>query len=322
MDQLLEQLEALGEHLAPLLERRGISVESITPIGLLGAGAQSSVFSILIDGRHHVLKAYQNSDSFDRELKNHRKLSQPPRVILTSRKDQNSMHLDLLLTAVPSGRTLNSSDLTDRVRDQLAEQLLHLHRLRRRQPVRVELQLARFHRVAGPALRQIEIVSPQQATAARAIMTGAETYFNKYRGHFVVKKTVLHGDLWWSNIIVTPEDVYLIDWENVKSGDVLEDLAKLRVLMDYAYHRPNSPRFWAGRRQPQRADWFIQGMADQHGRELPDPSIAIRLPFYLILAALTHIKNLYLMAQENWPVTAEETRWQIDNLHRFWNMTK
>src|SRR5437764_263431 len=121
---VLEELEA---RLGPELERRGIKVESLQPIGLLGRGINSSVFSLLINHRYHVIKLFHERASFTRELRNHRRLIWPPKILLTSRQADNSLGYDFIITEVPKGVSFNSEHLLEWVQARLGEHLLELH---------------------------------------------------------------------------------------------------------------------------------------------------------------------------------------------------
>lgn len=288
----LDQLEELETEIVPLLERRGIQVEAIQPIGLLGRGATSSVFSVLINHRYHVLKVCGTPANFDTELRNLRRLLWPPKVVLISRHFENSLGVDLMITEVPQGREMNSDDLSETIMNKLADQLLDLHRLRRRlvDPGQVA---SRLDRLRAGALAAAAEFTPDLAPDITAVWAEAAAYLKKHQAHFAVKKSLIHGDLWWSNIIVSHDEVYLIDWESLATRDYLEDIARFRVMLDYFHlHESHQRSFWTTRRNPAAANRFVQGIINRYRTDLPDPGVDRRFKFYLALRGFIYLRDL------------------------------
>lgn len=288
----LDQLEELETKIVPLLERRGITVEAIQPIGLLGRGATSSVFSLLINHKYHVLKVCGTSANFETEVRNLRRLVWPPKVILISRHFENSLGVDLMITEVPKGQEMNSEDLSEWIMDQFATHLLELHRLRRRL-VEPEQLANRLKRNRAGALAAVAQYAPELAAESTVIWDEAADYLRKHQSHFVVKKSLIHGDLWWSNVIVSHDHVYLIDFESLQTRDYLEDLARFRVMLDYFHlHEPIQRSFWTGARNPGAANRFFLGIIDRYRSDLPDPDVNLRLKFYLAFRSFIYLHDL------------------------------
>src|SRR5260221_14145309 len=127
----LDQLEQLESRVVPLLKRRGIEVQDIQPIGLLGKGQYSTVFSLLINNQYHVLKVYMDPASYTREMRNRKRLIWPSPIVLSSKRNENSLGYDIVITKVPEGEKFTSDFLLEWVMEKLADHLLELHRIRR-----------------------------------------------------------------------------------------------------------------------------------------------------------------------------------------------
>lgn len=318
IDFNLDQLEELEERIVPLLQRRNIAVEAIQPIGLLGKGAHSLVYSLLINDAHHVLKVYLRRESYDQEVRNLRKLSSPPKIILNSRRSENSLGYDLIITRVPVGRAMTSEYMQDWVKDRLGHHLVELHRIRRRRKIDINHLLKRLERFRHRALMAVTEMVPERAEAVAEICTQLERQIKLDRKQLEINRSLLHGDLWWNNVIVTPDEVYLIDWESVHTGDAMEDLAMFRGLIDCVYPYPNAPAFWVAERSPEQADLFLDGIIDLYRSEL-GPSVDKRFKIYFALFSLMRLRVMYDLNRSTSPLNIPElTSWLVEDLIRIW----
>jgi thiamine kinase-like enzyme len=318
VDFNLDQLEELEERIVPLLQRRGIEVEAIQPIGLLGKGAHSLVYSLLINDAHHVLKIYLRRESYEQEVRNLRKLASVSKVILNSRRTENSLKYDLIMTRVPVGRAMTSEHLQDWVRDHLGHHLVELHRIRRRRKVDINYLLKRLERFRHRAVAAVTDMDPKNAEAVAKICNELEHQIKLERKNLEINRSLLHGDLWWNNIIVTSDEVYLIDWESVHTGDAMEDLAMFRGLIDCVYPYPNAPRFWVGERQPEQVDQFLDGIINLYRTEL-GPAVDKRLKIYFALFSLMRLRVMQdLNRQQTLLDIPELTSWLASDLIRVW----
>lgn len=310
-----EVLEALESKLLPLLTRRGIVVEHIQPIGIIGRGASSTVFSLLINGKYHVLKLYYSHTSYLREQRNRRKLIWPPRIVLASRKNENSLGYDLVITEVPQGTSFNSEHLLDWVQERMGRHLIELHRLRRSRKVSTAGLLRALADVENGALKAGEMYGPGGAERIAGIIAEARAWLNHHQKTMRVVSSVLHNDLWWDNIIVAKDDVFLIDWESMKTGDYAEDLAFGRVMMDYV--SPDNPqhKFWRIVRNEDVSNRYWSGIITMYQHEFDDESLPERLKFYLVLQTLRRLSDI---AYSDSPLNTVLLHIWIDQLPGFW----
>ena len=284
--------EELERRLLPVLKRRGLSVESIQLIGLLGRGASSSVFSLLINHKYYVLKLYYSHTSFLREMRNRRRLIWPPRVFLTSHQNENSLGYDLVITEVPEGGTFNSTHLVEWVQEKMAEHLTELHRLRRKQRVSIS-GLRRSINDTEHGARKAAIEYGEGAEAlVNDILHKARVYLEHNSAVLRVQGSLLHNDLWWDNIIIAKDDVYLVDWESMRVGDYAEDLAFMRVMIDFTPGYDAKRSFWRTSRDEAVANRFFAGIVEQYRHFFDDDQIDDRLRFYLVLQTLRRLSDI------------------------------
>lgn len=308
-------LEELEHRLLPLLTRFGIAVEQIQPIGIIGRGASSTVFSLLINSKYHVLKVYSSHTSFLREQRNRRRLIWPPRIVLASRQNENSLGYDLVITEVPEGRSFNSEHLLDWVQEKMGRHLLELHRLRRARKVGTPGLSRALDDVLDGALKAGDIYGPSGREIISGVIDDVRTWLNHNSALMRVRSSVLHNDLWWDNIIVAKDDIFLIDWESMKTGDYAEDLAFSRVMMDYVSPRYPEHKFWRTQRKEDIADRFWNGIVNMYAHEFEDESLPDRLRFYLVLQTLRRLSD---MAYRDFAPNVELITIWINQLPGFW----
>lgn len=315
----LEKLEELETRIVPLLHRRSVDVQEIYPMGSLGRGAHSSVFSLLINNEYYVLKYYTRPESFEREIANHRKLHNPPQILLSSRYNDNSLHGDILITKVPEGKEFSSDHLTAAIQNKLASHLIELHRVTRHRQVSVRLLEKRLARTRQAMLKVVGLVAPEKTKEMSAIYDQTETFLERHQSQLAVQKRLVHGDLWWGNIIVAKDDVYLVDWETIRSADYLEDIASLRVMIDHVRLEENRT-FWKTKRQIEEADKFFWGIIKHYSNELPDPDIHQRLGFYLMLHSFLKLKSMLPFLDRE--VIRQRCHYLIEDTPKLWHAAR
>jgi hypothetical protein len=309
-------LEELEDRLVPLLTRRGIQIESIQPIGLIGRGASSSVFSLLINGHYHVLKLYYSHTSYLREQRNRRRLIWPPKLLLSSKQNDNSLGYDVVVTEVPEGTTFNSNHLLAWVQDRLGGHLIELHRIKRARRVSTVGLRTAVSDVADGAMKAAEVHGGQAPALIASLVAQLPEWLNKHSAAMRVTSSLLHNDLWWDNIVIAKDDVYLIDWESMKTGDYAEDLAFARVMMDYQPPYYKERKFWQTSRNEGVADRFWAGIVDRYRQEFEDETIHDRLRFYLVLQTLRRLSD---MGYSDLEPNRDLLKIWIDQLPLFWD---
>lgn len=288
--EVVAQLEL---DLTSALLQQGMMVTSIQLIAHKGSGYSSSVFSVLIDERYHILKVYRDNSAYEREIHHLRREIPLDRFFFVWPAQLHRYHYDIVILEVPEGDEMRSGDLTPAVNTALANCFLRLHSLREDEYVSPESMALRVQEksisVMAHAADYAELIAADVAQA----LADAVAYLERHRSDFEVQSSHCHGDPWWGNIIVAAEDVYLIDWEGSKLDDYVEDLAKFRVMIEY--ERPQEPQsFWDQSQDRAKIDGFMDDLLDRYEEHFVEPNLRGRFGFYcLYLAAVVFGDNFY-----------------------------
>jgi len=277
-----EQLVQLELDLIEILRRQGMAIEEIKLIGLKGSGDFSSVFAIMINGVHHVLKVYRLEESFKREIRHLRRQIPKDRFFFVWSAKRNRFNYYITVIEVPDGNNLSERMLTPVVSERLGDILINLH----------SLQYAKKRITAAEIRRTLEEIRPLavehgglfpaigEARIDEIIQAGLD-YLERHSAKFRVRRSRTHGDLWWANVIVAEEDVYLVDWENLGRDDYCRDLAFFRI-MAY-YERSVAPvTMWDGEPDDAELDAFYKPILDRYPETFDDQFFWQRYGFYAL----------------------------------------
>ncbi|HVQ44393.1 MAG TPA: aminoglycoside phosphotransferase family protein [Candidatus Saccharimonadia bacterium] len=278
------------EELLATLRAQGLMPSSLRLIGLLGVGNNATVFSATIDGVYHVLKVYSSKTRMHAELRHLRKITPPDRQLFIWEEPQEGSIFHFFIVEMPPGHQLRSADLTPPRMQALVEQMVELHRVRFKQRVSVTSLRHRL-RQCKIALDQWTALGLDQAQYQQ-LFRDLERLLDEHAEAFRVKKSRIHGDLWWPNIIATPTGAYLIDWDEVRRADAAEDIAKLRIEVWFSQNAfPSRNFFWSAANHGARLQALMRQITAAHEAEFGD-DLLVRLRFYLPLYGLYQLAKL------------------------------
>jgi hypothetical protein len=287
-----EEIAELEQELTAELKHEGLPVESLQLIGVKGSGSHSTVFSVLIDGHYHVLKVYLEKNALERELKQLRQNIPLDRFFFVWPAHHHRFRYDIVIIEVPEGEAMRSSDLTPKVAAGLAESLIRLHQITSDEIVDQVSIEQRYDEVAEIALVHAKALPDFDEAALKVSLEAGRKFLESHPDLLSVPARQVHGDPWWANIIVAAEEVYLIDWENVKFDDYTEDLAKFRVLMDYIRHEL-PPTFWDRPSDRELADPFMEQIFSAYDEVFKDPTMRRRFAFYCLYFGVVVFADYY-----------------------------
>lgn len=280
----------LLEELLVKLRAQGLMPSSLRLIGLLGVGNNATVFSATIDGVHHVLKVYASKSRMNIELKHLRKITSPDTQLFIFKDEMDSFNFNFFIIEMPQGWQLKSADLTPARSQSLADQLVWLHRVRFKQQVSVTTLKRRLQQ-CRVALDQIEELGLDRVKY-RKILNDLRHLLIENAESFRVQKSRIHGDLWWPNIVATSDDVYMIDWDEVRRADAAEDIAKLRIHLWFSKNAfPSRDFFWSAADHGTKVATLMRHITTTHQLAFDD-NVLLRLRFYLPLYGLHEIAKL------------------------------
>jgi thiamine kinase-like enzyme len=295
-------LAELELQLMGILAGQGLLAAEVRLIGLLGKGSRATVFSVLVNGVHHVLKVYDSRESWQQELKNLRKVTPRDRLVLPWRGEAGGQALNLVIIEVPEGRQLTSERLSDAVGASLAARMAELHRLRYRQLVSVAAMRESLDHLRDPFLAHVEQMG-REVGPYEALLETLRRRLTEEVAVFRVRKVRVHGDLWWPNVVAAQEGVYLVDWESVRRGDAAEDIAKFRFYLHYPRnYQPSSVFFWQAAEDGEKVGAMMKVLVERHGEVAGDTSLMERLKLYLPYLAVRELAHRYLGSHFEAPV--------------------
>lgn len=288
-DQLIE----LEKDLIEELTAQGLAIEEIRLIGLKGHGYHATVFSVLINGVHHVLKIYREPEAFAREVKHLHKVIPKQRFLFVWKAELNRMGYNIVITEVPDGHEMGPRNLTPEIAKSLAEHSIGLHSIKSRHKISVKSLKVRFEELRPSVVAHAKEYDDLNPDELSALIDEAKAYLEENNKHFRRRKSRTHGDLWWANVIVAEEDVYLIDWERLRMADYCEDLAKFTVLFNIV--RPTEPRtFWSGGQpQPEALEQFLGVIHKAYRTRFPNTFFEGRYGIYCLLYGLKQFGDYY-----------------------------
>jgi aminoglycoside phosphotransferase (APT) family kinase protein len=235
--------------------------------------------------------------------------------VLASRAAQNDLACDFVLTAAPAGRSFVSTDLNDQTGSNLSRHLIRLHRTKRSRLV----SIAGLHRsiadTQAGALEAARSGGESSISALAELILELHAYIDAHATLFRTRQSLLHNDVWWDNIIVTPNDVYLIDWEWMSTGDYLVDISYARVMLMFRPVHNHAREFWQGLPDESVANQFFTKLVASHRLEFGDSTINERLPFYLALQTLRRLSDY---AAGTYGVLPPLRDYWLHTLPKFW----
>lgn len=284
----LPQLEL---DLIDILIGQGLSVQEIRLIGLLGEGTRASVYSVMLDGVYHVLKVYDSRESLRAELRHLRRMIPKDRFLFWWEAKVDGHNINLAISEVPEGTNFTSAKLTEQTGEVLALKMAELHRIRYRQKVSVTSLRDQLERYSELFLKHIEVLGRDLAPY-EALVDRLRQQLTTNDELFRTNKVRVHGDMWWPNIIVAKEDVYLIDWESVRRGDAAEDIAKLRIFLYGA--RRGLAYFWNDPADGPKLAKLMQQIVQVHGDVTGDLNLIERLKYFLPYMCIHELGGRYV----------------------------
>lgn len=277
-----EQLDQLELDLIEILRAQGMAIEEIKLIGLKGSGDFSSVFAIDINGVHHVLKVYRLEESFQREIRHLRRQIPKDRFFFVWSARRNRFNYFITVIEVPDGNSLSERMLTPVVSEHLGDVLLNLHSLKStKRRVAITDVRTRLEEVRPWAIEHGSLYPAIGSARIEEVIDAALDYLDRHADRFRIRRTRTHNDLWWANVIVAEEDVYLIDWENLGYDDYCRDLAFFRI-MTY-YERSVAPvTMWEDEPDEAAFDAFLKPILDRYPDHFDDDFFWQRYGFYAL----------------------------------------
>ncbi|HEY6737049.1 MAG TPA: aminoglycoside phosphotransferase family protein [Candidatus Saccharimonadia bacterium] len=285
---LLTSAEPLAAHLL-VLQQQGRLPGDLQLVGLLGTGHNASVFAAVMNDTHHIIKVYASAAQMRKELYHLKRVSPGRSRLIVIDEPATEFDFVFFILEQPPGRQLLSGGLTPGRSAALASQLAGLYQHCYAQSVSVRRlgRELRYARRGLTALAQLQL----EPAPYQQLLQRLEVQLSQQSEQLAVPQSLIHGDLWWPNLIAADPGAYIIDWDRVRRADPAEDLAKLRLGFWFPKNAfPSRNFFWTAPTHGARVAQLMQAIADAYQSSLGD-SLLPRLRFYAPLM------GLHLLAQ-------------------------
>lgn len=289
-----EDLVRLELDLIDVMRGQGFVIDQIKLIGLKGSGDFSSVFTVMINDVHHTLKVYRLEESFKREVVKLRRVVSRDRTLFIWPANKNRFNYHIVVTEVPEGQQLSEQSMTPIVSERFGNALVNLHSLRygKRHKVTIHSIQRIFDESLADAAAHGELFPEIGRDRIEQVIVAGKAYVDRHKRDFRVQQSRTHNDLWWANVIVAQEDVYLIDWENLGRDDYARDLAFFRIMT--FYERTISPvSMWDAEPDIPALEAFWKPILDRYPLEFNDATFKMRYGLYCLHWAMLNFSRAY-----------------------------
>ena len=264
-----------------LFEKEIKNPESLEFLQEINIGYNSKVQIISIDGNQYAVKIYDKRFNGTKvcqiernNIINARELIPyaVPEVIFYSNSVENEFDREILVMENVKGVLLNKNIFTEQVFVELINVLKRLHRTKTKSSRTIfEVErLKNCRKTIMQFLNKKEIIPIDRSH--KHLDDLRKYYFEKKIYDF--RKTIIHGDLWWDNILVDGGKIKIIDWLEASVNDYCRDIAQLKIgILNELLNKHQSK-------------YFFKKILNEYKEKFKDETIYDRIKYYLPLMYL------------------------------------
>lgn len=247
-------------------------------------GYLSSVYLISVNGKIYAIKMYDKRynetevclKEIDNIMKARKSIPDAlPNVFFYSKHTENDFNREILVMERVLGVPLSKEVFNEQVFEELINVLkkLHLTRTNNKREINEIKRIDNCKKVIQHFLKEenIEEISRERITKH---LDALKNYYNDKKDKFRIQKTMIHGDLWWDNILVNNGKIKIIDWLESSEQDYCRDLAQLNIGTLNEVLDTNESQY------------FFQKILNVYKEEFSDKTIFERIRFYVPLMYL------------------------------------
>ena len=281
-----------------LFEKKMKKPQSIEILQEIDVGYLSIVYLVSVNGNQFAVKVYNkryNGTEVCIKEANHivrARRSIPdavPNVIFYSQHTENEFDREILVMEGADGVPLTTEVFSAQVIEALTDVLKRLHSTpatnSKRETNEVE-RIGNCREVITRFLKEANIVPKERVL--KHLDNLEDYYFGKIDAS-KTRETLVHGDLWWDNILVNNGKVKIVDWLESSEQDYCRDLAQLKIgTLDEIL-------------DAQKSRYYFKKVLDVYREDLGDESVYDKIRYYLPM--------MYL--EESFYLPFKHFRWQI-----------
>ncbi len=269
------------EALAGLFQKTG-EPSSLEVLQEIDVGYNSMVYLVSADGKEFAVKVYDRRFNGRKVCKEEKKLinragqsipESVPRVVLVSEHTENGFGREVLVMEKAGGEPLAESNFSPEVFGRITGLLTRLHKggLKKTTSINQADRIENCRRVMTRFLAANELIPRSRIENHLKNLT---LYFQEKQALFKGRETLVHGDIWWDNILVNSDGIKIIDWLEAGEHDYGRDLAQFKLGALDEILDENQSRF------------FFFRLLDIYREEFQDDFIDERMRFFLPLMYL------------------------------------
>ena len=248
----------------------------------IDTGYNSVVYLISINGKQYAAKMfnerYNGTKAGQEERNNIMKARDSipdavPKVIFCSNHTDNEFDREILVMEKAMGVPLNKNAFNEQVFAELTNVLERLHNTRtdNRQEINEIERISDCKKTIMQFLKEDQIIPQERASNH---LDALRTYYKEKKRIFSFRKAIIHGDVWWDNILVDKKKIKIVDWLESREQDYCRDLAQLKIGTLNEILDTN------------KSQYFFDKILNAYNAEFEDKTIFERIRYYLPLMYL------------------------------------
>jgi len=243
----------------------------------INVGYNSRVYLVSVNGREYAVKKYNrryNGSKVcivekDHIMRARRVIPDAvPSVVVASEYMANKFDREILVMEKANGEPLNGTTFDQRVFGELVNVLKRLHSTRASREEKT-WELGRLGSCRTEMMRFLKRkeVLPKERVSKH--LDALERYYHQRKNIFTDGRTLIHGDLWWDNIMVGNGKIMIVDWLESDEQSYCWDLAQLKI---GAFDEILDPR---------ESAWFFDRVLEVYEQEFEDENLRGKMQYYL-----------------------------------------
>jgi thiamine kinase-like enzyme len=243
----------------------------------IDVGYISTVYVISVDAKNYAVKVYKKRFNGSKVCLEEKKLMQQacksipeaiPHVVLTSEHTENEFEREILVMEKCEGEPLSKDNFSPQIYEKLIRILLKLHKTEPDSLGEMK-EIERIEKCREVMNRFLQVNHVIPMPKVNRLLDELKKYFLEKRDIFEIRNTLIHGDLWWDNILVNGNDITIIDWLEASRRDYCRDLSQLKLgTLDEILDERQS-------------DIYFNKIIRAYGEEFNDNTVDLRLRYYL-----------------------------------------
>jgi aminoglycoside phosphotransferase (APT) family kinase protein len=256
--------------------------EDLEVLQEIDVGYNSMVYLVSADRKEFAVKVYDRRFNGIKVGEREKRLIERagqyipeavPKVALVSAHMENEFGREVLVMEKAEGEFLAQSNFGPEVFDRLTSVLVSLHKggLKELASVNQAERIENCRRVMTRFLAVSELIPRARLDKH---LDNLSAYIHAKKELFRTRETLVHGDIWWDNILVSDSRIMIIDWLEAGEHDYGRDLAQFKLgALDEILDKDQSQS-------------YFQRLLDLYREELHDDDIYDRMRFFLPLMCL------------------------------------